>query len=67
MTAETDRPTCPRLNPQRLHNLGPYFDIAVDLTASESEKLVTRRSFWKCEADYNPLGKFGVAWSHTLG
>lgn len=66
-----DRPTCPRLDPQALRNMGPYIDTGPDsvdarLAESESLKLVTRRSFWECEADYNPLGQFGAAWSRPL-
>ena len=68
MYGETNRPACPRLNPEALRRMGPYIDpepnsVAADIAASERPKLLTRKSFCECSADYNPLGKFGVAWT----
>jgi len=68
-TEETSRPAFPRLNPEALRGMGPYFgpspnSVGLDFAAPESLPVVCRRSFWECEADYNPLGKFGASSSH---
>ena len=58
--AETVRPACPRLNPQALQKMQPYFGASHDPVGS-APPIVRRKSFWECEADYNPLGKFGAS------
>ena len=42
--------------------MGPYFGPL----APESSPIVRRKSFWECEADYNPLGTFGASSSGAI-
>jgi hypothetical protein len=65
----SNRPVCPRLSPQALRSAGPYFGAAgsnaADMPCAEAgpRTRVVRKSFWECEAEYNPLGQFGASWS----
>ena len=57
-TMEANRAVCPRLNPRDLRSAGRYF--ASD-SEPESVPGVAARTFWECEAEYNPLGQFGAS------
>jgi len=62
--AETGRPAAPRLNPVKLRRLPPYFGSEyVKLASIETYTVAVRKSFLECDAEYNPLGKFGASWS----
>lgn len=68
---EANHSSCPRLNPRELRNRGRYFGTtpsAVYVLKSEAEKptLLAQKTFWECDAEYNPLGKFGASASSRL-
>jgi hypothetical protein len=57
-----------RLNPFMLRESAPYFGSeseTVRLARLESDTVAVRKSFWECDAEYNPLGKFGASWSRA--
>jgi hypothetical protein len=69
--AEANHSLCPKLNPRELRSTGPYFGTgpsAVYVLTAEAERptLLARKTFWECEAEYNPLGKFGASASSRL-
>ena len=67
--AETEKPRIAlRFNPFALREAAPCFGPESDfvkLASLASATVATRRSFWKCEAEYNPLGKFGASQSRV--
>jgi len=67
--SETERPgMLPRLNPLTLRKSLPYFGSEsgpVRLEKLESVTVAVRRPFRECDAEYNPLGKFGASFSRV--
>jgi hypothetical protein len=56
----------PRSSPHALRESEPYFGSDADVGKFgrlEREAAPGRKSFWECDAEYNPLGKFGASWS----
>jgi len=66
---EIERPGIPpRLNPLALRKSLPYFGSESDSVKPakpESAIVTVRKSFWECDAEYNPLGKFGASFSRV--
>ena len=64
-----NQPSIPRLNPQALRNAPPYFGTGlaqVFQVEAERPLIITRKSFLECDAEFNPLGKFGASFSRHL-
>jgi hypothetical protein len=66
---EINRPFGPRLDPAALRKARPCLDAegaGAQPSGSDGPLLVARKSFWECEAEYNPLGQFGAPFSRRL-